>query len=396
VKAANGYNTFMTLVMDGVRGGGVLRARPHKKRPAVVATPAGRIPTATELRLEVGMDGLRRPQSSAEAPAAVSQDVTPAPAVETERVAAVTEPVIPEMQPDLLLAAESNRKAQRTNWARPVMAIGFALTTLVVSATAVRLLSTRNSTARAETAVVHATISPGTKRALRNGLQPLLDTFVANDGSSFGIVVKDLKTGETASVNPGQGMESASLYKLFVAQRVFQQIDLGQLKYSQDAGAGDGETIGQCLTVMINISDNTCGRALGTILDWGAQDQARHAEGYTNTELGSPQQTTPNDVAKLLERLYRGTLLSPDSTNRFLALLKDQKVNNRLPTGLPAGTVIAHKTGDLDGFSHDVGIVYGADTDYLVVIMSGPWGAPGNAPGAFTDLSQRLWNYFEQ
>jgi beta-lactamase class A len=77
-------------------------------------------------------------------------------------------------------------------------------------------------------------------------------------------------------------------------------------------------------------------------------------------------------------------------------LLKDQRVNNRLPQGLPGGTVIAHKTGDLDGVVHDAGIVYGPKTNYLVVVTSGPWNAPGNAPAMFADLSRQLWNYFEQ
>jgi beta-lactamase class A len=311
--------------------------------------------------------------------------------------AAVPAPVIPEMQPDAALAAEQSRRTRSVSWRRPAMAVGFAATVLMVSVVAVRILSAHNSTASADTAVAQATSAPSAApKPHKSGLQPLLNNFAASGGSNFAIVVKDLRTGETAAVNPDQQMESASLYKLFVAQRIYQQIDLGQLKLSQDAGAGDGQTIGQCLTVMINISDNDCGRALGDILNWGAQDQALDTEGYTNTDLASPQQTSANDVAKLLERLYRGTLLSPDSTNRFLSLLKDQKVNNRLPTGLPDGTVIAHKTGDLDGFSHDAGIVYGPRSNYLVVVMSGPWSAVGDAPASFTTLSQQLWNYFEQ
>jgi beta-lactamase class A len=67
-----------------------------------------------------------------------------------------------------------------------------------------------------------------------------------------------------------------------------------------------------------------------------------------------------------------------------------------LPVGLPAGTVIAHKTGDLDSFTHDAGIVYGPKTNYLVVVMSGPWDNPGNAPSQFADLSGKIWSYLEQ
>jgi len=118
--------------------------------------------------------------------------------------------------------------------------------------------------------------------------------------------------------------------------------------------------------------------------------------GGTKSTKRTPQQTDAQDVALLLNRLYDGTLLSPSSTDKFMGLLKDQRVNNRLPQGLPAGTVIAHKTGDLDGAMHDVGIVYGPKTNYLVVMESGEWSAPGNVPPMFADLSRQLWNYFEQ
>jgi beta-lactamase class A len=181
-----------------------------------------------------------------------------------------------------------------------------------------------------------------------------------------------------------------------VAKGIYQRIDIGQLSYGQAAGGGTGKTIDACLTVMINISDNDCGRALGTILGWGAQNQALGLEGYPQTDLSTPQQTSAADVARLFERLYRGTLVSADSGGRFLALLKSQRVNNRLPQGLPAGTVFAHKTGDLDGYVHDGGIVYGPKTNYLVVVTSGAWNSPTGAPPLFANLSQQLWNYFEQ
>jgi beta-lactamase class A len=231
---------------------------------------------------------------------------------------------------------------------------------------------------------------------IKSNLQPILDQFVAAEPSNWGIIVTNLKTGETASVNAERTMESASLYKLFVAQAIYKQIDAGQLSYSQDAGGGSGENIQDCLTAMITVSDNTCGRALGSIVGWQALNPTLASSGFTGTDMSNPAQTTnAHDVALLFQRLYAGTLLSPASNANFLNLLKNQRVNNRLPTGLPAGTTIAHKTGDLDDFVHDAGIVYGPKSDYLVVVMSGPWNDPGTAPAQFGQLSSQLYNYFE-
>jgi beta-lactamase class A len=223
---------------------------------------------------------------------------------------------------------------------------------------------------------------------IKSQLQSLLNSFTAADASNWGVVVTNLKTGETASVNANASMESASLYKLFVAQAVYKAIDSGQLQSS--------DYIQGCLQTMITVSDNDCGRALGTIVGWEALNPGLASAGYSATDMTNPaQHTSAHDVALLLQRLYQGSLASPTSNASFLNLLKGQLVNNRLPVGLPSGTVIDHKTGDLDGYIHDAGIVYGPKSDYLIVAMSGPWGDPGNAPGRIAQLSSQLYSYFE-
>lgn len=148
---------------------------------------------------------------------------------------------------------------------------------------------------------------------------------------------------------------------------------------------------------MITVSDNTCGEALQAVLGVEQYDTALHQYGFSHTSFGaSPNATSAGDVALLLERLYNGTLLGPSSSEQFLGLLKAQRVNNRLPQGLPAGTTIAHKTGDLGNFTHDAGIVYGPKTNYLVVLMSGPWNNVNAAPAKFAELSQKLYAQLNQ
>jgi beta-lactamase class A len=219
-------------------------------------------------------------------------------------------------------------------------------------------------------------------------LQGFLNSFTATLPANAGIVIKDLKTGAVVTSNPDQQLVSASLYKLFVATEVYRQIDLGKINYADAAGSGTGMNIADCLRVMINISDNACGNALGAKVGWSTATNTAKTDGFTNTDLTTDlMHTSAGDVSKLFERLYNGTLLSPDSSSQFLALLKDQRVNNRLPVGLPAGTAIAHKTGDLFGYVHDAGIVYGPKSTYLVTMM----GAPGTTPDVFAKLSRQVY-----
>ena len=177
-----------------------------------------------------------------------------------------------------------------------------------------------------------------------------------------------------------------------MADVIYQGLDKGTITPGQAAGS-TGSNVTQCLKYMITVSDNACGMALGSIIGWDSQNSSLHAVGFTHTLLrgSDSEQTSASDVAQLLQRLYEGTLLSPASSSAFITLLKAQTVNDRLPVGLPAGTVIAHKTGDLNGLVHDAGIVYTPHGDYVVVALTGPWSAPGDAPAWFSELSSQLY-----
>jgi len=381
----------MTQVMDGVRRTSAMAMPVLPGRRQVVAPQLGDQPR----RYVVGMDGIRRPVPATPREVLANMQA-PAPLAAVVAATVAEAATLPEAAPWQL----PSLRLPSIEWRRPaaafvLVAVATTASWLALHTVATPKSTTANAADTAASAPKPAKAAPGVPET-KAGLQSIIDNFVnANTPSNWGIVVKDLKTGQTASYQADRQIASASLYKLFVAERIYQRIDVGQLTSGSPAGGGTGETVDQCLTVMINISDNDCGRALGDILGWGGQNQALRQEGYSETDMSTPQQTSAGDVARLFNRLYDRTLVSPSAEDEFLGLLKDQQVNNRLPQGLPSGAVIAHKTGDLDGVVHDAGIVYGPKTDYLVVVTSGNWTAVGTVPPMFADLSSQLWNYFE-
>lgn len=82
--------------------------------------------------------------------------------------------------------------------------------------------------------------------------------------------------------------------------------------------------------------------------------------------LTDPRDTgTPNAMVQLLARAFRGELLSKSSTARLIEVLKTTVTGPaRIKGLLPAGTVVAHKTGTwntvngLNGATNDVGIIF--------------------------------------
>lgn len=244
------------------------------------------------------------------------------------------------------------------------------------------------------------------KKADTTKLTSLVTSFASTYGDKVGVVVSDLSSGGSANVNGSKQFVSASIYKLFVAYGIYAKIDTGTVTLKQTIQTGSGpNTVEGCLNLMITISDNDCGDALGILANWSSLDDILIAQGYKGTMLNNytksgallgDKETTANDVALLLTRLYDGTLLSKESSSTYISLLKAQKINDRLPKGLPVGTVIAHKTGDLYGYLHDAGIIYGMNKDTVVVLLTGDWTSPQTEGiPLFATLARSVWTYMQ-
>ena len=77
----------------------------------------------------------------------------------------------------------------------------------------------------------------------------------------------------------------------------------------------------------------------------------------------------------------------------MIGLLKMQKLNEKLPKYLPNGTVVAHKTGEIDFLTHDAGIIYTKNGDYIIAIFSESDYPPG-AKERIAQISKAVYNYF--
>jgi len=96
----------------------------------------------------------------------------------------------------------------------------------------------------------------------------------------------------------------------------------------------------------------------------GVEDGKAFEKGLNNT-------TTARALAVLLTAIADGRAVDADASKQMIAILERQKFNEAIPAGLPAGTVVAHKTGDITKIHHDAAIVYAKRPFVLVILVRG-------------------------
>lgn len=216
----------------------------------------------------------------------------------------------------------------------------------------------------------------------------------AHDGR-VAVAVKHLGTGETILLNSGEVMPTASLIKFPIMAEVYAQEKAGKVKLDDkvtltkdDMVQGSGiltdhfspgmtMTLRDAVRLMIVFSDNT---ATNLVLDrvgikavndrmaeWGCGETRINAKVFKGaTTSVDPARTkqyglgsaTAKDMLFLLERLHREELVSPEASKAMLGHLKKCEDKDKFPRKLPAGVVVAHKTGSVSDARTDAGILY--------------------------------------
>src|SRR5262245_56561464 len=236
--------------------------------------------------------------------------------------------------------------------------------------------------------------------------------------------LKSLVTGERADRLGDVPVPSASTRKISIMMAALKAVHDGKLSLDQkvtiDAKYQDNDsgtfqhltpgfwiTFRDCLVMMIIVSDNTC---TGTVVDLvGLGEVQRFCEsvGMTRTihRFGIPPRlgpdhtleqvtsTTPGDQGLLLELILRGTTdaataakmgVTPELCRLGLDILSWQKLKTRLPSQLPLGTKVAHKTGTGSRGFMDAGIVFKGERPLFILAAYTdrvPAALPDGTPG---------------
>ena len=74
----------------------------------------------------------------------------------------------------------------------------------------------------------------------------------------------------------------------------------------------------------------------------------------------------------------------------MIEILERQTFNDGIPAGLPLGTRVAHKTGEITKIQHDAAIVY-APRPFVLVILTRGIADPRESAALIADITRQLY-----
>jgi len=259
--------------------------------------------------------------------------------------------------------------------------------------------------------------------------------LVAASGAEVAVVMKTVDGRDEIRLDADKVFHAASTMKIPIMIELFRQAEAGtlsldeplpvrnqfhsivdgsvyQLSVDDDSDADVYKAVGKTMTlrqlceVMITVSSNFAANLLiervgaanvrttvdrlgasGMVVLRGVEDQKAFDKGLNNT-------TTAAALAVLMEKLAKGEAVSRKADAEMVAILKRQKFHDAIPSGVPDGVEVAHKTGNITKIHHDAAIVYGPRPYVLVVLVRGIQEQTVSGP-LMASISREIWDEIE-
>lgn len=202
-----------------------------------------------------------------------------------------------------------------------------------------------------------------------------------------GFFYKNLVTGEELGYNENETFKAASIIKLPIFAVISKIIEEGKSKWSEQVQVKNSDKVPPCgalyfftnepmvdirtlCSLMITISDNAATNLLIKCFGIDELNRGFLDIGLNKTKInrllfdekasmeGKQNFFVPKEICQLLEKIYDKSFVNKKVSNEIEKTLLYQQINHKIPGYLRDEIQVAHKTGEDDGITHDVGIVY--------------------------------------
>jgi beta-lactamase class A len=263
------------------------------------------------------------------------------------------------------------------------------------------------------------------------GLQRQVEEVLKGFNGDIGVYVKNLKNGKVVAINADTVFPTASMVKIPILIGVMDKINRGELSYQQPLtykdsllyagvdilGSFKNEEkidLGKVMMLMLTMSDNTASLWLQSLAGKGTRiNELLDSMGFVATRVNSRTpgreairniygwgQTSPREMATLMEKIVRGEVISKERSEQMLRLLGRNFWDEQAISQIPSDVFVASKGGAVDESRSEVLFVNGRGARYVFCICTKnnkdqSWGENNEAWVLTRKLSKLLWEYFE-
>ena len=264
-------------------------------------------------------------------------------------------------------------------------------------------------------------------KKLQRSIEPLMQGFKGQ----VGVYVKNMRTNKVAMYNADTIFPTASMIKIPILIGVMDKIYKNELAYHQELVYKDSllyagidilgsykneekTTVSRVMMLMLTVSDNTASLWLQSLAGTGARiNSILDSNGFRNTRVNSRTpgreanrsqygwgQTTPREMAGLMEKIYRRELINSEASEKMLRLLGRNFFDEVSISQIPSYVFVASKNGAVNESRGEVLLVMAPNGPYVFSIITKniqdqSWRSNNEAWVLMRKLSKLLWNYYE-
>jgi beta-lactamase class A len=262
-------------------------------------------------------------------------------------------------------------------------------------------------------------------------LQQQLENAIQGFGGDIGVYIKNLKNGKVVAINADTVFPSASVVKIPILIGVMDKLNRGELTYHQELTYKDSllyegvDILGsyknnekielsKVLMLMMTMSDNTASLWLQSLAGKGTRINAiMDSLGFRATKVNSRTpgreearsqygwgQSSPREMAEVMERIVNGTIINAEKSEKMLRLLGRNYWDEEGLSQIPAGVFVASKNGAINESRSEVMYVNGRDARYIFSVFTKnikdqSWKEDNESWVLTRKLSKLVWEYLQ-
>ncbi len=271
-------------------------------------------------------------------------------------------------------------------------------------------------------------IAQRTDKKLTRKIQQILVGF----RGEVGIYVHDLRKNKTVAINADSIFPTASMVKIPCLIGLMDKIERGELQYHKELIYKDSllypgvDLLGsfksdekielsKVLMLMLTMSDNTASLWLQSIAGTGTRiNELMDSLGMKITRVNSRTpgrennraeygwgQTTPYEMAILMEKFVKGEVINKEASSKMLRLLGRNYWDEEAISQIPSDVFIASKSGAIDAGRSEVLFINGRHCRYIFCICTNhntdqTWAENNEAWVLSRKLSRLLWECYNK